>query len=96
MVASCGSGATSLAFIQKPPSNCESLEPEAYFRPAYPTDASKSDGAPHITGSRQYKFDFNFDPQGRTVSHENKHSPLTYVHTVPGVDMVLAVGPAEQ
>jgi hypothetical protein len=85
-----------LGFIKEPPGNRESLEPVAYFRPPYSTNASKSDGARNKIGRRQYKFDLNFDPYGRAVSREDKHSTLTYVHAVSGVDMVFAVGPAEQ
>ena len=87
---------TFLGFIKEPPGNRESLETVAYFRPPYSTDASKSDRARNKIGRRQYKFDLNFDPYGGAVSREDKHSTLTYVYAVPGVDMVFAVGPAEQ
>ena len=83
-------------FIYKSPSNRESPELVTHFNPAYPTDTMKPDGTWYPTESRQYKFDLNFDPDGRSLSREYKHSTLAYVQAAPGVVMVHAVGPAEQ
>lgn len=83
-------------FIYKSPSDRESLELEAHFNPADTTDTMKPYGTWHPTESRQYKFDLNFNPDGRGFGRKYKHSTLAYVYAVPAIVVVHAVGPAKQ
>jgi hypothetical protein len=85
-----------LRFIHELPGYRESFERVAHFDPPYLPDASKSDGARYQIGGRHYKFDLYFEPMGRTLFRQDKHSTPANVHAVPDCVMIHAIGPADR